>query len=82
MWKKILVAVGLLVVLVAAAGVAWMGPRNVIGMLRYDQRQEGALRVGGAAPDVALTTLDGGRQVRLRDAIGPRPLVLIFGSFT
>jgi hypothetical protein len=82
MWKKALLAVLVLVAAAAAAVVAWMGPRNVIGMLRYDQRREGSLRVGEPAPDVVLSALDGQRQVRLRDSIGPRPLVLIFGSFT
>ena len=59
-----------------------MGPRNIIGMLRYDQRREGDLRPGDAAPDVALVGLDGSSPAHLRDHLGARPLVLIFGSFT
>ena len=45
----------------AAAGVTYMigGPRNLIGMLRYDQRREGDLKVGDRAPDVTLLALDG-----------------------
>jgi len=67
----------------ALAGVvAWIGPRNVVGMLRYDQRREGTLQVGDRAPDVTLVALDGKTPVRIADAIGDRPLVLIFGSFT
>ena len=67
---------------IAATGLAWwIGPRNIVGILRYDQRREGDLKVGDPAPDVALTGLDG-REVRLSALIGPRPLVLIFGSFT
>ena len=44
LWKKILIGLGVLVV-VAAAGFTYMigGPRNVIGMIRYDPRQEGKL---------------------------------------
>jgi hypothetical protein len=58
-----------------------MGPRDFFGMLRYDQRQEGALAVGHAAPDVVVRALDGS-QAHLRDRFGNRPVVLIFGSYT
>ncbi len=82
LWKKILIGVGLLVVAVVAYGVISFGPRNIIGMLRYDQREEGKLKVGDAAPDVALVALDGTTPVRLRDSVGGKPLILVFGSFT
>ena len=83
LWKKLLIGAGALVIL-AAGGFTWMvgGPRNVIGMLRYDQRQEGALKVGDRAPDVAMLALDGKTPVRLSDSFGGQPTVLIFGSFT
>jgi hypothetical protein len=58
-----------------------MGPRDYFGMMRYDQREQGELKVGDPAPDVVLTALDG-RSVHLRERIGDRPLVLIFGSYT
>lgn len=58
-----------------------MGPRDFFGMLRYDQREEGALAVGHAAPDVVVRALDGS-QAHLRDRFGNRPMVLIFGSYT
>ena len=76
---------GPLVLIALAAGaviVLRIGPRNIIGMLRYDQRREGDLKVGDAAPDVPLVGLDGAAEVRLRDHIGPKPLVLVFGSYT
>jgi len=82
LWKKILLGVGLLVVAVVAYGVYSFGPSNVIGMLRYDQREEGKLKVGDRAPDVALVALDGTTPVFLKDAIGGKPLVMVFGSFT
>jgi hypothetical protein len=82
LWKKILIGVGLIAVAVVAYGVISFGPRNVIGMLRYDQREEGKLKVGDAAPDVALVSLDGTTPVRLKDSIGGKPLVMVFGSFT
>ena len=79
---KILIVLGVLVFAVCAAGVAMIGPRNLIGMLRYDQRREGALVVGDAAPDVELLERDGRTSAHLRDFIGPKPLVLVFGSYT
>jgi hypothetical protein len=84
--KRTLRIVGFAVVLALLAGagllIANIGPRNVWGLLRYDQRQEGALRVGDRAPDVALVALDGSSRERLAGRIGNRPLVLTFGSFT
>ena len=74
-----------LVVLVGIVGafVAWrIGPRNIIGMIRYDQRKEGALKPGDAAPDVALVSLDGKTPVRVSEQVGGKPLVLVFGSYT
>jgi len=80
--KKIIAGAALLLVGAAGAMVDWMGPRNVIGMLRYDQRAEGRLAVGDAAPDVELFALGGERREKLSAYIGDRPLVLVFGSFT
>ena len=79
--KKVLLAVGLLVSAVAVFAAVRIGPRNILGMLRYDQRRQGSRRVGEVAPDVELVGLDGTRA-RLSSAIGGRPLVLIFGSYT
>ena len=83
LWKKILLGLGILVVL-AVAGMTYMigGPRNLIGMLRYDQREEGTLKVGDRAPEVALLALDGKTPVKLSERIGGKPTILIFGSFT
>jgi len=82
LFKKILLIAVLL--LAALAGViAWkIGPRNVIGMLRYDQRKEGSLKVGDRAPDVSLVSLDGRTPVRLSERVGGKPLILVFGSYT
>ena len=83
LWKRVLLGLGVLGLL-AVAGMTYMigGPRNLIGMLRYDQRQEGTLRVGDRAPDVTLVSLDGTTPVRLASQIGGKPTVLVFGSFT
>jgi hypothetical protein len=58
------------------------GPSMLLGMLRYDEREEGTLRVGDLALDVELTALDGATRVGLLADRGDRPRVLIFGSFT
>lgn len=82
MIKKVLLLLAALVVLAAGVMVAKIGPRNVIGMLRYDQRREGDLKVGNRAPEALLISLDGKHQVPLLGQRNGRPLVLVFGSFT
>jgi hypothetical protein len=83
LWKKVLLGVGALALL-ALGAVTYMigGPRNLLGMLRYDQRKEGTLKVGDKAPDVTVVSLDGKTPVRLASQIGGKPTVLVFGSFT
>lgn len=70
--------------IVAVAGFTYMvgGPRNAIGMLLYDQREEGKLQVGDPAPDAVLTALDGTTRTPLLADRDGKALVLIFGSFT
>ena len=81
-FRKVLLVVAVLVGIVGAF-VAWrIGPRNIIGMIRYDQRKEGALKPGDAAPDVALVSLDGKTPVRVSEQVGGKPLILVFGSYT
>ncbi len=82
LWKKIAIGAGLLVLVLVGYGVFSIGPRNIIGMLRYDQRQEGRLKVGDLAPNVDLLSLDGKTPFALKDSVGGKPLVLVFGSFT
>ena len=83
MLKKILLGIVILLLLAGGAFTYWMGgPSMVFGMLRYDQREEGKLRIGDRAPDVPLISLNGKDQLKLSSYIGPKPLVLIFGSFT
>jgi hypothetical protein len=81
--KRVLLGLAALVVL-ALGGMTYMigGPRNLIGMLRYDQREEGTLKVGDRAPDVSLYALDGTTPVRLSQQLGGKPTILVFGSFT
>jgi hypothetical protein len=82
MLKKILLGLALLVLAVAGWFVYQIGPRNIIGIIRYDQRREGDYKVGDKAPDVVLKALDGVTDVRLLDARQGKPLVLVFGSYT
>lgn len=42
----------------------------------------GRLRVGDAAPDFSLQTLDRSSAVRLSGFRGQKPVMLIFGSYT
>lgn len=85
MKRKAIRAIGLGLGLVILAGAVFalvqIGPRNLWGMLLYDQREEGTLAVGDPAPDVAVVALDGTRA-RLREWTGSKPVVLIFGSYT
>lgn len=81
MWKKVVLGIVALVLAAAGVMVAKIGPRNVIGMLRYDQRRDGDLRVGDRAPAATLVSLDGKSHEPLLDA-HQQPTVLIFGSFT
>jgi hypothetical protein len=82
---RILLRIALLLVVLVLGVAGWfvyqMGPSNVWGMLRYDQREEGRLEVGDLAPNVALVSLDGS-PVHLHQRLGTRPVVLIFGSYT
>ena len=80
--KKILIGLAVLVLAAVAFAVHEIGLRNIIGMLRYDQRREGALKVGDKAPDVVLGALDGAGDVHVIDALRTKPLILIFGSYT
>jgi hypothetical protein len=42
----------------------------------------GDLRVGDRARDAKLYSLDGASTFHIRERIGAKPLVLIFGSYT
>jgi len=76
----VLLLVGAFGVLSYLAG----SPKDAYGMVRYalPQMRGGELKVGDAAPDVELLALDGQSRFRLRERVGRKPLVLIFGSYT
>jgi hypothetical protein len=82
MLKTVLVGLLLIAAIAGVFVVVKMGPSNIIGMMRYDQREEGKLHVGDRAPDVLLLSLDGKSEMRLADRLGGKPQILVFGSFT
>lgn len=82
MLKRALIALLLVIVAAGAVMIVKIGPANLIGMLRYDQREEGTLHVGDRAPDLELLAPDGATPVRLSERLGSRPHVIVFGSFT
>ena len=82
-WKKVVAGV-------AGAGVlgvsGFFGYYQLVkaGVLRYnkyDRRERGTLKVGDAAPDLALPLYAGG-GVKLSELWRARPVVLVFGSCT
>ena len=77
----------LAVLLLAAFGVlSYMAgsPKDAYGMVRYalPHMHRGTLQIGSDAPDARLVALDGTSHFHIRERIGARPLVLVFGSFT
>ena len=84
-WKLAALILAVFLVLVYGVLSHFMGgPRDVYGFLRYalPQWHRGDLHVGDRAPNVRLMNLDGQTTFYLRDRIGRRPLVLVFGSYT
>ena len=76
---------GSLAVVLAGAAIfveTRMGWSNVIGMLRYDTRREGDLKVGDLAPSVVLHEIETGEPTPLFEHPPARPVILVFGSFT
>jgi hypothetical protein len=78
---------GLAVVLLAAfSGLCYLAgsPKDAYGMVRYalPHMHRGTLKVGSDAPDARLVALDGTSRFHIRERLGPRSLVLVFGSFT
>ena len=79
---------GVLAVLLLAAfgALCYMAgsPKDAYGMVRYalPHMRRGTLQVGSDAPDARLVALDGINHFHIRERLGRRPLVLVFGSFT
>lgn len=80
--KRISLWIGVVVLLLAVGAAAFIGPRNIAGLIRYGHTEQGTLRVGDRAPDVILVSLDGKTRSHLSQYLGAKPLLVIFGSFT
>ncbi len=80
--KRIFLWIAAVVVLLVVGAVAFIGPHNIAGVIRYGHTEQGMLRVGDRAPDVVLMSLDGKTRSHLLESVGPKPLVVVFGSFT
>ncbi|MBT8484412.1 MAG: hypothetical protein KJO43_02465 [Phycisphaerae bacterium] len=83
MFKKILLIVGVLVLMLVAVAFWLDVPRFVVGILTYGRQvREGTLLVGDPTPVVPVYELAADTPRLLEEWTGARPLVLIFGSFT
>ncbi len=83
--KKRAWILGSLAVLLAGGAIfveATIGWSMIVGMLRYDTRREGDLKVGDKAPSVVLHEIETGAATQLFDQPPLRPVILVFGSFT
>jgi hypothetical protein len=83
MWIGI--SLGALVVIAFIALSVMAGsPRDALYMVRYalPHMHRGNLKIGDVAPDARLLALNGTDRFHIRERTGPKPLVLVFGSFT
>jgi hypothetical protein len=85
MWIWIAAVLGVLLI-AAFVGLSVMAgsPKDAYGMVRYalPYMHRGKLKPGDNAPDAPLLALDGKDQFRIRERIGGRPLMVVFGSYT
>lgn len=74
----------LLIAAFAALSVMAGSPKDALLMLRYalPHMHRGKLHPGDNAPDAPLLALNGKDRFRIRERIGARPLMIVFGSYT
>jgi hypothetical protein len=77
----LLVAVAIAAAAVGGGGYMLAVRHGWIKYNKYDRREEGSIRVGDYAPNLALDGYDGA-TVRLGRLWADKPLVLVFGSCT
>jgi hypothetical protein len=72
--------------LLAFIGLSVMAgsPKGAYGMVRYalPHMHRGNLKVGDDAPDARILAVDGATHFHIRERIGKRPLMIVFGSYT
>jgi hypothetical protein len=83
MMRKVLMGAALVAALAVAAFFTWyqLVKAGILRYNKYDRREKGELRVGGDAPDLALTAYDGSPR-RLSELWRAQPAFLVFGSCT
>lgn len=83
MRRELLIGAAAAVVLVGAGFLTWyqLVKAGVLRYNQYDRRERGALKLGGAAPDLTLTMYDGS-TLRLAELWNAKPVFLVFGSCT
>ena len=81
--RKVLIRVAIGLAVVAAGGLTYyqLLKAGFVHYGKYDHRDRGTLRKGGAAPDLDLTMYDG-TPMRLSRLWAQRPVFLVFGSCT
>ncbi len=74
----------LLVIAFIVLSVMAGGPKDAVYMVRYalPHMHRGNLKVGDAAPDARVYSLNGTDTFHIRERTGAKPLVVVFGSFT
>jgi len=85
MWIWIAAVLGVLLIAgFVSLSVMAGSPKDAYGMVRYalPYMHRGRLKPGDNAPDAPLLALDGKDQFRIRERIGGRPLMIVFGSYT
>ena len=83
MRRKLLIGAGAALGFAGACAFTWyqLVKAGVLRYNEYDRRERGALRVGGAAPDLALAMYDGS-TMKLSELWKEKPVFLVFGSCT
>jgi hypothetical protein len=83
MKRKLLIGAGVALGVAGAGAFTWyqLVKAGLLRYNKYDRRERGALRVGGAAPDLALAMYDGS-TVKLSELWEAKPVYLVFGSCT
>ena len=74
----------LLVIAFIVLSVMAGSPKDAVYMVRYalPHMHRGNLKVGDAAPDARVYSLNGTDTFHIRERTGAKPLVVVFGSFT
>jgi hypothetical protein len=82
-WKKLALGVSLAIALPIGGfqGYKQLVRAGVLRYNKYDRREKGELKVGGAAPDLELQMYDGA-PLRLSELWASKPVFLVFGSCT